>query len=167
MLVVDRLDADHIAGLIGDLIALDALSAALLDGKFIQAGALAHAVFRHDQQAFALAVQLHADDLVPVVQVHADHTHGGASGRSHVRFLKADAHAVLRHQENLRIRVGDLHLDQLVVIPENDGGKTVLSHVAVFHNGRLLHDAVSGHHEQVLIVLIVLHRNDGRDLLSR
>ena len=71
------------------------------------------------------------------------------------------------YQEDFRIRVSDFNLNQFIVIAQIDRGKAVFTYIAVFHNRSFLHDTVSGYHEQVLIVLIILHRDNGRDLFSR
>ncbi len=121
MIIRNRFYAYHITGLFGDLIALDTLTAAILEFELIHIRALAHAVFGDDQQTVALMIQLHADDLIAVFQRHTDDTHGRASRSPHIGLPETDAHAVFGHQEDLTVFICLLYLDELVILPQIDG----------------------------------------------
>ena len=74
---------------------------------------------------------------------------------------------MLGHQEKIRIRICDLYFYQFIIITEINCRKPVLTDIAVFHDRSFFHDTSSCYHEKVLIIFIILYRNNGRYLFSR
>ncbi len=165
VILAHGLAADDIAGLFGDLVALNALTAAVLRCKLIDVGTLAKSLLGYDHQRLALGGKLHGDDLVLIQEVHADYAHGGAASVAHVGLVEADALTELSHQDDVVLVVGQLDLDELVVLAKVDSCEAVLADVLVIGDLCLFNYAAPGGHEEVLIILIFLDGNHGGNLL--
>ena len=65
------------------------------------------------------------------------------------------------------IAVCVFYLDQLIFLTQSNCCKSCLSDICIFFNRSLLDETFLGCHQQILIIVIFLNRNDRTDLLSR
>ena len=167
VLIRDSFDADQITGLICYVITLDALSASVLYLELGESRSLAHSVFRREQKGIALSIDLHSDDLVVLIQIHANDAHCRTSQSSDCFLLEANAHTLLRDKENVIFRSRLLHFDQLIVFPEVDRYDTASADIGVLSDRCLLYDALFSHHKEIGLFIVVKDRYDRCDLFSR
>ena len=80
--------------------------------------------------------------------------------------MEADTHTFLCDQENIFGIIGSLNFDQFIVITKYNRLKTVLADIAVFFHRSLLNHTIAGCHKEIFLIIDLLHRNDGCDLLA-
>ena len=80
--------------------------------------------------------------------------------------MEADTHTFLCDQENIFGIIGSLNFDQFIVITKYNRLKTVLADIAVFLHRSLLNHTIAGCHEEIFLIINLLHWNDGCDLLT-
>ena len=80
--------------------------------------------------------------------------------------MESDTHTFLCDQENIFGIIGSLNFDQFIVITKYNRLKTVLADIAVFLHRSLLNHTIAGCHEEIFLIIDLLHRNDGCDLLA-
>ena len=165
MIIIYSLNTDDGSGLLRDLVAFYTLAATLLYRKFIDARPLAHTALGHDQQGSALRIHLHADHFIPVSQVHAANTHGASSCASYIPVIETDAHTIFGYHKDIPGIVCGLDLDQFISVLQCHGNDTVLTDICILRLGCLLDHTMFCHHQEILLRIIFLDRNDGRDLL--
>ena len=101
MVISYCLDTDYISCFFRDTVAFYALTATLLQCKFIKIGSLAHTHLRSDQKRITLCIELHSNDLITIIKIHTDDTHRISSHRTYIRLFEADTHTILCDKENL------------------------------------------------------------------
>src|SRR5690606_21841666 len=99
----DLRDADHGAGLLGDLHGDDAAAAATLQTVLVELAALALTALGHREDLRARRQDVDRDDLVVVRQRDAAHAGGVAAHGAHVALGEADRLTVLRRQQDLLV----------------------------------------------------------------
>ena len=163
--VVDAEAAHELAGLLDDLVALDAHAAAALELKVFRPRPFAETFFGELEHVIALGSQLDRDDLVAFSQHNAPDAHRAAARRPDILLRKANAHALARRQNNILAAARKLNSDQLVALAEGDRLEAVLSDVGKRFHRRPLDRALAGRKEDVLFLLKLPERQDCRHVL--
>ena len=157
----------QISGLLYDFIAENPFATTFLDWEFRNICSLSNSIFRYHQQGLTLGIHLHAYDLITIIQIHANDTHGYTAGYAHIRFMETNGFTKFGNHKDIPLVVCSFNLDQLIIFPKNNGLKSGLSDIGVLAHRGLLYHTIPGCHKQELLIIIFLHGNDGGDLLAR
>src|SRR5213596_215114 len=158
-------EGDDVARLVRTLQGDDAPAAAVLHPILIELGALAHALLGDGEQRRLAAHDHHVDHLVLLVELDPLHAGGRASHVPHVLLVEADAHAVVRGEHDVVPAVGHLHVDQLVALFDVDGANAHRARVAELRQSRLLHHALFGGEQEILVLRELPHGHQRREAL--
>ena len=80
--------------------------------------------------------------------------------------MESNTHTILRNQEDILGIIRCLNFDQFVVITKYNRLKTIFTDITVFPHRCLLDHTIAGCHEEILLIIDLLHGNDGCDLLT-
>ena len=128
----DLADADHFAGLVGDVHGDDALAAAMSQPIVGGRRSLAITEFGDGEKGFVVAHGRHRNDFVfdesdclaildrLRFEFHADDAAGGAAHRARLFFLEANRLSLAGREHDLLIAVGDADVDQSIAVFEVD-----------------------------------------------
>src|SRR5882762_1823835 len=161
------LEGDDVAGLVGALQGDDAAAAAVLYAVLVELRALAHALLGDREQRGLAAHHDHVDYLVLLVELDPFHSSGRASHVAHVLLVEADAHAVMGGEHDVVAAVRHLDIDQLVAFLDVDRANADGARVAELRQPRLLHHALLGGEQEVLVLGELAHGHEGREALIR
>ena len=153
------------ARLLGQVHGLDTHAVAALLPVLLRIGALAVAVFGNGQHLLPGQKHGHVDQLVVLLQLHGLHAHAGAANDANGALLEAQRPSVAAGNDQAHAAVGQVDGDQLVVLPQRQGDQARLAQVGKLAVGRALDHALAGHHDQIMILRVLGHRDHGRDLL--
>src|SRR5438876_6786537 len=159
------LERDDVAGLVGALQRDDATAAPVLYPVLVELRALAHALLGDREQRGLATHHDHVDHLVLLVELDSFHTGGRAPHVAHVLLVEADAHAVVRGEHDVVPAVGHLDVDQLVALLDVDRADADRARVAELRQPRLLHDALLGGEQEVLVFGKLAHGHQGGEAL--
>src|SRR5262249_19605784 len=141
-------------------------------GRFLGAGSvgpkrrpLAKALFTDGEQEALRVGDHHADDLVALLHGDALDAFGIAAHRAGLGLVEADGHAEPRAEQHLVTRLRQGHVNQGVPLFETNADDAALLGPAVVFQRRLLDQAASRRHQQVIVALEATHRNHAGDLL--
>ena len=115
----------------------------------------------------SLCIELHTNDFVAVIELHADDSHRRTSHAADIGFREADTLTVFCYQENIFLVVGQLDFDQFIIFTQADGCKSCLSYVCIIQKRCLFHNTLSGCHKQIFALLVLFDRDHRRDLFFR
>src|SRR6185437_15719771 len=120
-----------------------------------------------EDELLRIARDLHADDHVPRVQLHAAHAVRDPPHRPHVGLLEADALAFAGGEEDLALAVAELGLDQLVALVHAHGDDAPGPRVREVAHHALLDGASAGDHDDELVLALeILDRQHGAHFLA-
>src|SRR5205809_4175862 len=159
------LEGNDVAGLVGALQRDDAAAAPMLYAVFVELRALAHALLGDGEEGGLAAHDHHVDHLVLLVELDPLHAGGRASHVAHALPVESDAHAVGRGEHDVVAAVGHLAVDQLVALLDVDRADADRARVAELRQPRLLHDALLGGEQEVLVFGELTHRHEGGEAL--
>src|SRR6185437_7579203 len=148
----------------------DALAAAPVHGEILNRRTLA--VPRGgggEYRAAALALPHHdeRDDFLRIRELDAAHTRGLAAHRADLALVEADGLAAARNQHDLALPVGDRNPDEPVLIVQIDGDDAARARARERGERRLLHGPLAGRHEDVVLLVVLLHGQQRVDFLAR
>src|SRR5581483_7049957 len=150
-----RLDRDH------------ALRAAAVARVLGDRRALAEAVLGRGEHGLRLVGgDQHRDHALPLAQAHAAHAARLAAHRAHVVLGEAHRLARVGEQHHVVLAVGDGGADQVIAVVQLDRDDALLARVGELRERRLLHRPERGRHEDEVRVVVLLDRQDRRDLLA-
>ena len=150
---VHHLDAYDLAGLVCDLVVLDAQTAPVGDAVLLHRRPLAVALLRDGQHALALSGSGSAYHIVALPETDAPDAHSRAAHRPDVILVEHHGHAVMGGNEDLLAAVGLPDRYQLVALVHGQRPDTVVAEVLQRLHRQTLHRTVPGHHHQIELLL--------------
>src|SRR5690606_23937465 len=99
--------------------------------------------------------------VVLTLQGDATHTASGAALVAKLLFMEADGHALASNHDQLIAAAGKLYADQVVTFIDIDANDAPAAEVAIVGQIGLLHNSVSGSHDQMALLCKLLDRDDG------
>jgi len=167
LLALHLQDAGNIPDLRHGLQVDRSLAAPRLNAVFVNRRAFAVAVLRNRQHKGVLRGNLHADDVIALIEVDAADAAGRAAHVAHVVFPEADRHAQPRGQENILIAVGQLHIHQFVIVIDGNGDNAAGARIGISRQIGFFDDAFARDHHDELVRNKFLDRQRRADALSR
>jgi len=154
VIVVYSMCADDLAVAFRGLDADDAFATAALQTVFVEAGALAVAVFSDGHHGGGGVDDFDGNHLVITFERNTLNTARNTAQRAGILFFEPDGFAVVHAEDNFVFAAGQLHADQFVAFINIDGIDAACADVLVGRQNGLLDDAVFGGHQQIVHIVV-------------
>src|SRR6185437_378407 len=156
---------DHGAVALARLLRDDTLAAATMAWELIERGELPVAVLRGGEDE-TVADDDESDELLSLAESHPAYPGCIAAHRAHLLLVEADRLAATRAEDDLPLSVGERDADEPVIVVQIDCDDAACARPRERGERRLLHRALFGGHEDEVLLIEALHRQNRVDLLA-
>src|SRR5450755_1259149 len=157
--------ANRRAVAIGRLQGNDPLPAAPVYREILKRRALAEAMFRRRQNV-TLTDDDERNQFLAIAELDAAHASGLAAHRAYLLFRKADRLAAVCHEDHLALPIGERNADEAVIVVQVDCNDARGARPRERIERRFFHGALTRRHEHEMLLVVLLHRQNGIDLLA-